>query len=185
VLTGEDAHYHEALTDGADGAILLSAHLETEAFASVCKLMKLGDRDGAQAGWEGVAELTRLLFAEPSPAPAKYWLARSGLIESAEVRLPMVEVSAELAAQLDAEFERRTPLLRRCMPDAIGPSRQAARGRTVSHQRAIGHDRVRSRAASPGANSRPATRTRCALEAEISNCELSIVSQLFRGAIYA
>ena len=33
VLTGEDALYHEALADGADGAILLSAHLETEAFA--------------------------------------------------------------------------------------------------------------------------------------------------------
>src|SRR6476659_327854 len=33
VLTGEDAQYHDALTDGADGAILLSAHLQTEAFA--------------------------------------------------------------------------------------------------------------------------------------------------------
>ena len=32
VLTGEDAQYFDALTDGADGAILLSAHLETEAF---------------------------------------------------------------------------------------------------------------------------------------------------------
>ena len=31
VLTGEDAQYFDALTDGADGAILLSAHLETEA----------------------------------------------------------------------------------------------------------------------------------------------------------
>ena len=114
VLTGEDAHYHEALTDGADGAILLSAHLETEAFASVRTLLKQGDRDGAQACWEGVSGLTQLLFAEPSPAPAKYWLARSGLIDSAEVRLPMVDVSAELAARLDAEFERRTPpLLRR------------------------------------------------------------------------
>ena len=30
VLTGEDAQYYEALTDGADGAILLSAHIETE-----------------------------------------------------------------------------------------------------------------------------------------------------------
>ena len=46
VLTGEDAQYHDALTDGADGAILLSAHLETEAFASVRTLMKQGDRDG-------------------------------------------------------------------------------------------------------------------------------------------
>ena len=83
VLTGEDALYHEALADGADGAILLSAHLETEAFASVQTLMKQGDRDGALACWKAISELTRLLFAEPSPAPAKYWLARSGLIDSA------------------------------------------------------------------------------------------------------
>ncbi len=67
----------------------------------------------ALARWEAVSELTRLLFAEPSPAPAKYWLWRSGLIDSAEVRLPMVEVSAELAARLDAEMERRALALRR------------------------------------------------------------------------
>ena len=60
--------------------------------------MKQGDRNGALACWKAISVLTRLLFAEPSPAPAKYWLARSGLIDSAEVRLPMVEVSAELAA---------------------------------------------------------------------------------------
>ena len=114
VLTGEDAQYHDALTDGADGAILLSAHLETAAFASVRTLMQQGDRDAAQACWDNISELTRLLFTEPSPAPAKYWLARSGLIDSAEVRLPMVEVSAEVAARLDAERARRAPpLLRR------------------------------------------------------------------------
>ncbi|MFH1345190.1 MAG: 4-hydroxy-tetrahydrodipicolinate synthase, partial [Pseudomonadota bacterium] len=54
-----------------------------------------------------LSELTRLLFAEPSPAPAKYWLARTGLIARADVRLPMVEVSAELAARLDAEMATR------------------------------------------------------------------------------
>ena len=51
MLTGEDAHYHEALADGADGAILLSAHLETEAFASV-DAIKQGDRSGALARWK-------------------------------------------------------------------------------------------------------------------------------------
>ena len=115
VLTGEDAQYFDALTDGADGAILLSAHLETETFASVRTLLKQGNRDAAQAAWESVCELTKLLFVEPSPSPAKYWLARTGLIDSAEVRLPMVEVSAELAARLDAEIEQRsrerTPIL--------------------------------------------------------------------------
>jgi 4-hydroxy-tetrahydrodipicolinate synthase len=114
VLTGEDAQYHEALGDGADGAILLSAHLQTEAFASVRTLMKQGDRDAALACWESISGLTRLLFAEPSPAPAKYWLARTGLIDSPEVRLPMVEVSTELAAWLDQEMERRTQPLLRC-----------------------------------------------------------------------
>ncbi len=108
VLTGEDAQYFDALTDGADGAILLSAHLETQAFASVRTLLKQGDRDAALACWESIAELTKLLFAEPSPAPAKYWLAQTGLIDSAEVRLPMVELSAELAARLDREIERRS-----------------------------------------------------------------------------
>ena len=112
VLTGEDAQYHEALTDGADGAILLSAHIETEMFASVRTHLKQGNRDAALSRWESIAELTRLLFAEPSPAPAKYWLARTGLIERAEVRLPMVEVSAELAARLDREIERRMTAIR-------------------------------------------------------------------------
>ncbi|MFL6790171.1 MAG: 4-hydroxy-tetrahydrodipicolinate synthase family protein [Bradyrhizobium sp.] len=108
VLTGEDAQYYDALTDGADGAILLSAHLETETFASVRTLLKQGNRDAALASWEAIHELTRLLFAEPSPAPAKYWLARTGLIDSAEVRLPMVAVSTELAARLDREIARRS-----------------------------------------------------------------------------
>lgn len=112
VLTGEDAQYYEALSDGADGAILLSAHVETETFASVHTHLKQGNRDAAQACWESVSELTRLLFAEPSPAPAKYWLSRTGLIDRAEVRLPMVDVSAELAARLDAEIEQRASVRR-------------------------------------------------------------------------
>ncbi len=114
VLTGEDAEYHNALVDGADGAILLSAHVETETFAAVRTLLREGNQEAAEARWREVAGLTRLLFTEPSPSPAKHWLWRSGLIDSPEVRLPMVEVSSELAASLDREIERRAqPLLRR------------------------------------------------------------------------
>src|SRR6202048_3978129 len=108
VLTGEDAQYHEALLDGADGGILASAHIETETFAQVWRLAVAGEHNAALARWRSVADLSRLLFSEPSPAPIKYWLWRTGLIESAEVRLPMTEVSAELAARLDLEIERRT-----------------------------------------------------------------------------
>jgi 4-hydroxy-tetrahydrodipicolinate synthase len=109
ILTGEDAEYYEAIANGADGAILLSAHVETESFAAIQTLFRKGNRDDALAQWESISNLTKLLFSEPSPAPAKYWLSRIGLIDSAEVRLPMVEVSAELATRLDAEISRREP----------------------------------------------------------------------------
>jgi 4-hydroxy-tetrahydrodipicolinate synthase len=108
VLTGEDVQYFEALCDGADGGILASAHLETEAFAQIWTRLVAGQHDAALALWQSVAELTHLLFSEPSPAPIKYWLWRMGLIDSAEVRLPMTEVSPELAARLDLEIARRT-----------------------------------------------------------------------------
>jgi 4-hydroxy-tetrahydrodipicolinate synthase len=113
ILTGEDALYFEALSDGADGAILLSAHIETPTFAEIGRLFWEGQIEDARERWDSVCMLPRLLFAEPSPAPAKYWLSRTGLIESAEVRLPMVEVSRELASQLDAEIaQRRLPVSR-------------------------------------------------------------------------
>ena len=107
VLTGEDTQYLDALEDGADGGILAAAHIETEIFAKVWKLMAAGERDAALSHWRSVEHLARLLFSEPSPAPIKYWLWRTGLIESPDVRLPMTEVGAELAARLDAEIERR------------------------------------------------------------------------------
>jgi 4-hydroxy-tetrahydrodipicolinate synthase len=115
VLTGEDAHYFEALVDGADGGILAAAHVETETFAEIHCLLRQGAREAAQARWQSVAYLARLLFSEPSPAPIKHWLWRSGLIEAAEVRLPMTEVSAELAARLDLEIERRSQSGRSCV----------------------------------------------------------------------
>ncbi|WP_315736369.1 MULTISPECIES: 4-hydroxy-tetrahydrodipicolinate synthase [unclassified Bradyrhizobium] len=108
ILTGEDAQSFDALQAGADGAILLSAHLETETFAAILQHVKAGRHDAAAACWAQVEDLTRLLFTEPSPAPAKYWLARTGIIASPDVRLPMVEIGAGLAVRLDQEIERRT-----------------------------------------------------------------------------
>jgi 4-hydroxy-tetrahydrodipicolinate synthase len=60
-----------------------------------------GDQPNALAAWRNLADLPRLLFAEPSPAPIKRWLWRNGLIDSPEVRLPMMSVSDVLAARID------------------------------------------------------------------------------------
>jgi 4-hydroxy-tetrahydrodipicolinate synthase len=106
VLTGEDALFYNALTQGADGGILASAHIDTARFASVRNIFMSGDQAGALRAWRTLADLPRLLFAEPSPAPIKHWLWRAGLIESPEVRLPMTPVSDILARRIEREMER-------------------------------------------------------------------------------
>ena len=101
VLTGEDALFYSALTHGADGGVLAAAHVETAAFARVCATVLDGDHATALLAWRQLIDVPRLLFAEPSPGPIKHWLWRAGLIDSAEVRLPMAGVSAGLAEQID------------------------------------------------------------------------------------
>jgi 4-hydroxy-tetrahydrodipicolinate synthase len=109
VLTGEDASFYSALTQGADGGILASAHVETRAFAAIRTRLLAGDQAGALSDWRWLCDLPRLLFAEPSPAPIKHWLWRTGLIDSPEVRLPMTPVSDGLARRLDREIARLKP----------------------------------------------------------------------------
>jgi 4-hydroxy-tetrahydrodipicolinate synthase len=106
VMTGEDALFYGALTQGADGGILAAAHVDTARFAAVRNALVGGDQPGALRAWRGLVDLPRLLFAEPNPAPIKHWLARAGLIDSPEMRLPITPVSDALAARIDREMER-------------------------------------------------------------------------------
>ena len=106
VMTGEDALFYAALTQGADGGILASAHIDTARFAAVRDMLIAGDQAAALRAWCALADRPRLLVAEPSPAPIKHWLWRSGLIDSPEVRLPMTPVSDALAARIDQEMQR-------------------------------------------------------------------------------
>ena len=106
VLTGEDALFYGALTQGADGGILASAHADMHAFVAVLTHWNEGDRKGALAAWRDLVHLPRLLFSEPSPAPIKHWLWRTGLITSPELRLPMTPVSEALARRIEGEIAR-------------------------------------------------------------------------------
>jgi 4-hydroxy-tetrahydrodipicolinate synthase len=107
VLTGEDAFFHGALAQGADGGILASAHMDPAAFAAVRDAYLRDDHAEALRRWRALIDVVRLLFAEPNPAPIKHWLWRSGLITSPELRLPMTGISAALAARLDRLIDTR------------------------------------------------------------------------------
>jgi 4-hydroxy-tetrahydrodipicolinate synthase len=102
VLTGEDAQFFQAMAAGANGGILASAHAGPAAFVAVADAITDGRLPEARRRWDWLLDLVRLLFAEPNPAPIKYLLWRRGLIASAELRLPMTEVSATLADRLEA-----------------------------------------------------------------------------------
>ncbi|WP_372571218.1 4-hydroxy-tetrahydrodipicolinate synthase [Ruegeria jejuensis] len=104
VMTGEDLAYHAALCAGADGAILSAAHIRTQEFAQVQTNLANGRISEARTGWYDLHDITKLLFAEPSPGAVKHWLWRNGLIESPELRLPMTRISDALAQLIDKKI---------------------------------------------------------------------------------
>ncbi len=103
VLIGDDPLFYSAQAHGADGGITASAHVHTRAFAKIRNSLNGGDRQTAPSRTGTYLPICRACsFAEPSPAPVKHWLWRSGLIDSPELRLPMVPVTPELARRIDS-----------------------------------------------------------------------------------
>ncbi|WP_026882232.1 4-hydroxy-tetrahydrodipicolinate synthase [Clostridium akagii] len=101
ILTGEDAFFYSTLMLGGDGGILASAHLHTEKFIEIYKKVQDNDHLKAFEIWKTLANLIPLLFEEPNPAPIKYCLYKLGLINSQEIRLPLVQISETLARKID------------------------------------------------------------------------------------
>lgn len=103
ILTGEDACFFTALTLGARGGILASAHWATEAFVETWRAVARDDLRAARALWARLLPAVRLLFEEPNPSPIKHVLHRTGKIASGELRLPLLEPTDRLKERLDAE----------------------------------------------------------------------------------
>jgi 4-hydroxy-tetrahydrodipicolinate synthase len=105
VMTGEDNFYYTILAHGGDGGILASAHLATADFIAIHHRMRVSDHRGALRLWSRLETLVPLLFREANPMPVKYCLWRQGLLRSAECRLPLTQVSLQLAAELDRAMD--------------------------------------------------------------------------------
>src|SRR5260221_1903743 len=107
VLTGEDALFFSALSQGADGGILAAAHIAPSGFAALRQDLLAGEREAALARWDNLVELVRMLFAEPNPAPIKHWLWRARPIAPPALRLPMTRNRPALAGRLHPPFSSR------------------------------------------------------------------------------
>ncbi len=101
ILTGEDILFYSTLTLGGQGGILASSHIKTELFVDMYNKIQNNDLEGALQIWKRLYDFIPLLFKEPNPSPIKYCLKEQGLIESAEVRLPLTQISDSLKEKLD------------------------------------------------------------------------------------
>jgi len=104
ILTGEDILYYCTMSLGGDGGILASAHIATEKFVEIYRFFRQNDYQSALRLWSQVSTFIPDLFAEPNPAPLKYLLAMQKLIDSDEVRLPLVGISDGLKEKLGRNF---------------------------------------------------------------------------------
>ena len=110
VLSGDDASAREAVLAGARGVISVTANVAPRAMADMIAAALRGDSAGARTLDEGIAALHKSLFLESNPIPAKWALARMGLMGSG-LRLPLTELAAPLRPDLERAL-RQTGTLR-------------------------------------------------------------------------
>jgi 4-hydroxy-tetrahydrodipicolinate synthase len=100
VLSGDDASACEVVLAGARGVISVTANVAPRAMAAMVAAAVKGDAAGARALDAGIAPLHEALFLETNPIPAKWALARMGLIGPG-IRLPLTELAEPLRPQLE------------------------------------------------------------------------------------
>lgn len=100
VLSGEDHLIFPLCALGAHGAIAASAHLRTRDFVRMYESVNTGDIATARKIHYELLSLVRLLFIETNPAPVKAALKIIGLIDSDEVRLPLLSATQPLKKML-------------------------------------------------------------------------------------
>ena len=101
VLSGDDATAREAMLAGAQGVISVTANVVPRAMADLAAAATGEERAKAQQLDAALLALHRDLFVETNPIPAKWLLARMGLIEPG-IRLPLTELANAHRAAVEA-----------------------------------------------------------------------------------
>lgn len=106
MLSGDDGTYAEFLANGGHGVISVASHIIPSEFAAWTKAARTGDFAPARAGIEKFKKVIDALFVEANPIPVKKALQLMGLIESGELRLPLVELESDKTAMLREEMRK-------------------------------------------------------------------------------
>jgi 4-hydroxy-tetrahydrodipicolinate synthase len=94
------------LAVGAAGVMSAVGNLVPSRVAALCRAMAEGALADAQRIHLELFELSQAIFLDTNPIPLKYMMSRLGLLDGAEVRLPLVPLEPERQARLDKVLER-------------------------------------------------------------------------------
>jgi len=105
VVSGDDALTLEIIKAGGTGCISVAANVEPKLTSEMISLALKGKLEEAKKIDEKLKELYRVLFIETNPSPAHYALRKIG-IPAGVPRLPLVDVTADSAKQIDAALQQ-------------------------------------------------------------------------------
>ena len=106
MLSGDDGTYVDFLGQGGHGVISVASHVIPKQMVQWRKWALEGQLEKAHVDIKKYIDLINLLFVEANPIPVKKAMQLMGLIDSAEMRLPLVELGAEHTAMLKAEMKK-------------------------------------------------------------------------------
>lgn len=101
-LSGDDGSCVDFAAHGGHGVISVSSHVIGGEMAESIRQARAGDRAAVSHYASKYADLMKWLYCEANPIPVKMALKMMGLIESAEMRLPLVALDEKFHKDLQA-----------------------------------------------------------------------------------
>jgi len=106
VFCGLEALSLPMLVVGARGLMNAVSNLAPARVAALYEAVEKGDLATARKLHAELFELNQSIFLDTNPVPLKYMMSRLGLLDSPELRLPLVSIEGENAKILDAVLAR-------------------------------------------------------------------------------
>lgn len=106
IFCGLEALSLPMLVIGAAGLMNAVGNLAPTRIAELCNAVEQGDISEARRLHFELFELNQAIFLDTNPIPLKYMMWRLGLLDSAELRLPLVQLTEESAQKLDQVLHR-------------------------------------------------------------------------------
>lgn len=106
VISGEDYITFPLLCAGGKGVISVVSNIDPRGMSDLCSLYFAGKYDEARQLYYKLLPICHAVFVETNPSPVKSALAMMKMIESDEVRLPLVPTSEGAKERLRAVMEQ-------------------------------------------------------------------------------